>query len=195
MPQHIRTILEAATQAPSGENVQPWHFHVRDFSHKIIIDVYLSKDNDHSLYGWGDRASYVAIGAAMENLRIMAAQIGWQSTYVLFPHSGDRKHVARFELYEQKSSYGDGLASYIERRVTNRKAYYGKPLAPEDIRALIDSNKEVQYGNVRIATDEGAIEELAEVGAGNELIMLNNETLHNFFFSHVNWTKKDDDDK
>ncbi|MBM3261684.1 hypothetical protein FJY93_04690 [Candidatus Kaiserbacteria bacterium] len=188
MPTHIKTILEAAIRAPSGENVQPWHFTVQG----TIIDVHIPAEKGASLYGWGERASYVAVGAALENMRIAAAASGWSAQIDLLPDIHAR-HAARITLVEGSDGYGDGLFSHIAARVTNRKPYDGKLLTPEDIAALRTASSGGHYGSVRFIESRDAIKKIAEVGSGNERIMLGNRLLHSFFFSHVNWTKAEDD--
>ena len=188
MPSHIKAILEAAIRAPSGENVQPWHFTVQGNT----IDVHVPLEKGASLYGWGERASYVAVGAAIENIRIAAAQSGWSAQVDLLPDLHTR-HAAHITLAEGSDGYGAGLFPYIAERVTNRKPYDGKPLTQDDMDALRAAASDMACGSVRFIESRESIKRAAKVGAGNERIMLGNPLLHAFFFSHVNWTKAEDD--
>ncbi len=87
-------ILTAGNSAPSGENCQPWHFVVRGAS----IEVHLLPERDQSAYAWGQRASYLANGAAIENMVIAASAEGYRVIVNYFPTPNDANHVrdARF---------------------------------------------------------------------------------------------------
>lgn len=61
----IKKILEAAVQAPSGDNSQPWRFEIRDRDGEIRI--FNIPERDKSLYNYGQMASCVAHGALIEN--------------------------------------------------------------------------------------------------------------------------------
>lgn len=66
-------LIEAASQAPSGHNTQPWRFQLEDA--RITIHPDFSKrlpavDPD-------DRELYISLGCAAENLRIAASHAGY----------------------------------------------------------------------------------------------------------------------
>ena len=74
-------ILEEAIYAPSGENCQPWKFAV-DGSNVHIFNV---PEADASLYNFEQRGSYVAHGALIENIVIVALKYGYKASVKLFP--------------------------------------------------------------------------------------------------------------
>jgi len=187
MDESVQKVLEAAIMAPSGENAQPWHFVVHR-AHRTI-DVFVSADRDQSLYGWGNRASYVAIGAALENMRIAASDIGLSAHIELLPNPSQELFAARVTLAQGASR--DPFADQIIQRTTNRKPYDKKPLTETEQRVLFDATTGLN-GTLKLFTGRADIKALAEVGSTNELIMLNNPILHSFFFSHINWTKEED---
>jgi hypothetical protein len=194
LPDDVRQIIEMAIRAPSGENAQPWQFSVI-LSNPIVIDVRVSSDRDHSLYGWGDRASYVAIGAAIENISIAASNRGYETIIELLPDEHDPLHAARVKLIKNTEAIEDPLEPYIARRTTNRKKYSKKTVSTQDINTLKKVAEVIGYGEVLFTADTKDAKTLGEVGAYNERIMLNNPILHKFFFSHINWTKSEDDAK
>ena len=71
MDPRIKTVLEYAIMAPSGDNCQPWKFSVEEMHVKLFNDP----DRDHSLYNLDQRASLVAHGAFLENLRLAALSV------------------------------------------------------------------------------------------------------------------------
>lgn len=191
----VNTILQAATQAPSGDNAQPWRFVVEEVGDEIRIDVYVVAERDQSLYSWGNRASFVAVGAAIENLHIAAAQFGFRTHIHLLPTNDNQLYAARITLTEGEESYGSGLFEYVSRRVSNRKPYDGKPLSKEEIDILTQASAEVGHGFVKCIDDKKRKKMLGTLGSYNERIMLGNKLMHKFFFDHINWTKKEDDKK
>ncbi len=187
----IEYILNAGNKAPSGENCQPWHFVVRGNT----IDVHLLPERDNSAYSWGQRGSYFANGAAIENIVIAATAKGYRANASYFPNQDNEWHVATILLEQDASIYADPLAEYVEKRVTNRKSYTKQPLTDSESKTLSDAVLHSEYGKFAIAEAEVDVVRLGRIGSTNEEVMLANRSLHNFFFSHVNWTKKEDAEK
>ena len=193
MDPNVKKVLEAAIMAPSGENAQPWKFVVHRQQDGVVIDVLVSDERAQSLYGWGNRASYVAIGSAVENMRVAAPSYGFSISISLFPKADNALLAARVSLARGIAAH-DPLAENINTRATNRKPYDGKTLSDAEIR-MLQTVGEAHGCALRIFTAREEIATLARIGSLNERIMLNNPTLHSFFFSHVNWTRAEDDEK
>jgi hypothetical protein len=192
MDPDITTIIEAAIQAPSGENVQPWRFHV------VKKNIQLHHvDVDSEIYDTGNRGSFVAHGAALENMMVVAAALGYTPTLTLFPQTGLRSHVATLSLGTLNTSAVKDSAAIdtIYGRVTNRNAYKKEPLKKEFIEELKKISNASKHVTVSRILDKESITRLARVGSTNEEVMLQNKTLHSFFFEHVTWTKKEDTEK
>jgi len=190
MDDAVRKILDAAVRAPSGENAQPWHFVVRGRGRDTEIEVRLSKDRERSLYSWGDRASYVALGAAIENIHIFAPSVGFSSHIHSLPVHQDLELVARIRL-TMTNGQKDPLSDHIFDRVTNRKPYSNSNLTQQQRISLQDEARR-SGGDLRFADSKEDRSHLAAVGSTNEMLMLANPIMHEFFFSHVNWTKEED---
>lgn len=194
MTNELRSVLTAATLAPSGENSQPWHFFVSSGNDgSFVIKVKISTERDQSLYGWGNRASYVAIGAALENMKIAASGVGLRADVSILPDPKDELLVATVSLLASTHIVKDSLADAIPLRVSNRRAYEETPLSQSEIDALVAVGTTNGYGDIRITHERNDIRALAEAGSSNERIMLANPALHQFFFSHINWTKQEDE--
>ena len=192
MKEDIRQILEAAIRAPSGENAQPWQFTVCEKGGTAEIEVRIAAERDKSPYNWGNRASCFAIGAALENMRITSAGAGLALSFSLLPDPQEPLLAARVSCARAGKRAPHILAEAVFERTTNRKPYRADPLSAKDRDALLNAAAESGQGAVRITSDPAEMRTLANVGAANELIMLNNEVLHDFFFSHVNWTPAED---
>src|SRR3989338_3310518 len=116
MDDAIQKIVEAGIQAPSGDNCQPWRFVVKGNT----IELYNLPERDNSLYNWGQRASYVAHGALLENMSIAASQLGYTLSIDLFPEKSDTNFIARVTLIEVEAK-NEPLYDAIFKRCNNRK--------------------------------------------------------------------------
>ncbi len=195
MPEYIHKILESALQAPSGENSQPWKFRVVG----TTIEHYHNPQSDTSIYNYKNRGSFVAHGAAIENMCIAAAALGYKATVSLFPASDNPDYIARITITPSPSSDQSAkkLYSTIALRTSNRKPYTQVPLRPEHAEELLlvaQSYEQLGIKYQRIIEREKIVQ-LANVGATNEEIMLQNKLLHEFFFNHLTWTKEEDTQK
>lgn len=188
MNNHLKRILQAATQAPSGENAQPWRFILRSDA----IELHNVPDRDQSLYNWKQRASYMANGASLENLLIAARHFGYDPRVDLFPDANNKDHVATIWLASGGSPEQEqDLYSYIEKRATNRKPYDTQPLSAEELNELKTAARSSDVSS-HFTMDPAHKDALGMVGGTNERVMLSNQFLHQFFFSHLNWSKEED---
>ncbi len=186
----LESILLAGNQAPSGENCQPWRFVVRG----TTIAIHLLSERDRSAYSWGQRSSYLAGGAVIENMVIEASAQGYRADVVYFPDRNDVWHVADVVLNKGSGIKADPLAVFIEKRITNRKPYAKASLTHEERAALLAVVAQDGCRFTLVEKKEN-IQRLGRVGSTNEEVMLTNHLLHQFFFSHVSWTEEEDDAK
>ena len=121
-------IIDAANHAPSGDNCQPWRFVVKDKE----IYIYLLPERDTSLYSWGDRASIIANGAAIENAIIAANHLEFEADLTIFPNSAEPLLTAKIHLSPSEKKPND-LYESIFKRCTNRKPYSEFNLTDEQI--------------------------------------------------------------
>ncbi len=133
MDSDLEQILLAANKAPSGENCQPWHFVVHP---NKVIDLKVLPERDQSYYSWGQRASYLAVGAALENLAIAASALGYKSE-VSYSSINDNDRIATVSLVKSASVQADPLVKAIDSRVTNRNSYSKESLSSQERDALI----------------------------------------------------------
>ncbi|MEK7643229.1 MAG: hypothetical protein AAB372_02170 [Patescibacteria group bacterium] len=191
MNQDIHKILEAAITAPSGENAQPWRFRV----HETQIELFNDPASDTSFFNYGQRGSYVAHGAAIENMVLQAGVLGYAIDVKLFPTKENPDLVAILTLEKKGEVATDPLASVISHRCTNRKPYKKEPLTATEKEAVVSAGRDFKEISLTLVDDKNSIETIARIGGLNEQIMLSTPEIHDFFFSHVNWTKEEDDAK
>ena len=114
-------LVKAASQAPSADNMQPWEFCKKDNT----IEVFCAKNrmlptDVNGMFTW------VSIGAAIQNIVVMASSKDLESTVEYFtPDSNDKPAaVVRFS----KGKADRRLAKFISLRTTNRSIYETLPL-------------------------------------------------------------------
>ncbi|MCR4310989.1 MAG: nitroreductase [Candidatus Taylorbacteria bacterium] len=184
----IEKIIEAGIQAPSGENSQPWRFDVRDRT----ITLFNCPERDQSIYNWKQNGSYLAHGACIENMSIVAETLGYQLQVNLFPHPENPECVAEL-LLEDKAPFAHPLAPCISERSTNRKVYESNVLSSEEMGTL----QSVQGSGVEVSlvSEPLQMKTIAEAVAVGDRVLFENRSLHDFFFDHISWTHKEDDQK
>src|ERR1043166_2222155 len=74
-PEVLEAILQAGANAPSGDNLQPWRFSSRG----DILLIHHDVTRDTSLYNVRGLASFIALGAALENIVIAASTLGYRA--------------------------------------------------------------------------------------------------------------------
>lgn len=108
-------IIQAGVQAPSADNSQPWKYHWTNDELHLWIDEQRSG-------GFSDRnylLSDLAIGACMENMRIMAASEGYSSKIEYLPDP-DQPLLGCRMLFTPDANSEQALAQAIPARHTDR---------------------------------------------------------------------------
>jgi sulfur-carrier protein adenylyltransferase/sulfurtransferase len=137
MIQHIdarlTTILGAARWAPSGDNTQPWRFEILS---DLEVIIHGSDTRDWCVYDLQGHASQIAVGALLENIAIAASNQGLRVDFNLLTKSQDEQPIIRATLSPSSEIVPDPLFAWIERRVTQRRAFSWSALRPPDRAAL-----------------------------------------------------------
>ncbi|WP_129843598.1 hypothetical protein [Streptomyces sp. RFCAC02] len=128
----VETLLRAAVAAPSIHNTQPWRFGLDAPTRTVHVRVdrtrHLPLADPHL------RAQHVSVGAAVLNLRVAAAHLGWDPLVRLLPDADDPDLLATVRLApaaEGRAPLG-GLYGAVARRHTSRMPFTGRPV-PEHI--------------------------------------------------------------
>lgn len=190
MIEDIKKIIKIGTMAPSGDNVQPWRFVVSGNT----IKLFNVPEKDNSLYNFKQNASMIANGAVIENIVIATKEFGYRTDIKFFPNEDDKNHVADIILITENIEK-DKLFQYIEKRATNRKSYKKIPLTDEQSQTILDCNQKLFDGKVLIVKDFEKVKTLGGLLSKNEQVVLENKKLHNFLFSHIVWSEKEERQK
>lgn len=182
----LRTVVEAATLAPSVLNIQPWLFVARPGSIEVHRDpgrVLPRTDPDN-------RSIVMSCGAAVLNLRLALAGLGRRATATAFPDGPTSTVLARVDIGEpaQPTRTEARLRGAIRDRRTSRVPFVDQPLAPETVLAL-ESCADVEGATLRVLDayevyDIGRLVREADL-AGRADAELRAEVLH--------WTRRGPD--
>ena len=181
----IQKIIEEAVQAPSGDNAQPWRFVLTDEG----VEVH-NVERDQTLFNFERRGDYIAHGALLENISIIAGHYGLTADTKLFPN-GYGLHIATVS-FANGGSGNDDLYQAIEKRATNRKPYNGEMISETDKQKLLEVARESDTVRVLIANEKDAVKKIAQAASLNDWLILKNKAIREFLFSIIRWTDEEE---
>ncbi len=185
MDERIRTILEYAVMAPSGDNCQPWQLAVDGWQ----VDLFNDPGRDQSLYNLEQRASLIAHGAFLENLCLAATSTSLQVDVRLLPDSENSNHIARIGL-EPKETSPSKLFPVITQRHTNREKY--RPVKITDNQLQQWKSLPQRPGKkVWVSNRPEQIKSLAGLLSLNDRLVFGVPSLHRFLFEQIRWNDRE----
>ncbi len=190
MRDKIQKIIDAGIHAPSGDNCQPWSFQVSENK----ISVFLIEEADTSLYSWGHRASLLAMGACLENMFIASSALDLNCDIKYFSYKNTKEPVAVLTLTPGIQNLKPKLFEAVFERCTNRKKYNLNKKPQEYIHNLTKTlTPQTNYkSEVKFITQEKDKKILGKAAAANEKVLFENQHMHNFFYSHINWSASEE---
>ena len=194
MKELIKEILELAINASSGHNSQPWKFVVKNES----VFVWNIPDKDKILFNYKQRGSFIAHGALIENIVIIASKMGYKADVILFPQQQEPNLIAEVNFKKATDNYlYEDLYPNIIRRTTNRKPYKKIPLKDTDKESFEIFSKSLKDGRFEIifTQDNKSIKQAAESFSVGDRLIFENFHVHSALFSNVNWTLKEEQKK
>lgn len=187
----LRMIIEAATLAPSGGNAQPWKYYFRGSELFIFHDRHYS----HSLLDYKDLGSYIAFGAAIENIVIKAAAINYSTDIKYFPQSSSPQLIAVINFSKATpAGIPEGLERYIYIRTTNRNLGERQLLADNFYNELRGSITGYDGAKLHIISEDKTMNELGEILATTEMLRLIHPRGHyDTFTNEIRWTAEENE--
>jgi len=189
----IQRIVESSINAPSGDNAQPWKFVIENNT----LNIYNIPDRDVTLYNFKNRGDYVAHGALIENIFIVAKHFGYHAEFVFFPNSDNETYIGSIHfipLTKQQRDIKENLYQYIAKRTTNRKPYDSNFLLSEKMKEKLTNVGQRLGKQMHIVLKQGNKDlfNLAEIASLNDYLLLKNKDIHDFLFSIIRWTKEEE---
>lgn len=177
-----RYLVAHAVLAPSEGNKQPWRF----LATPGHIDCYLDESRSGGVLDADCATSYLAVGAAVENIVIAASALRRAAAVTLFPDAKKARLVCRIFLPRANVSASPLLAAMTRRR-TNRRLGSGKPLAAEVVTRL---QRAITTDAVHftVTSDGSTLLRVAAAMSAVERIELLSPQLHDERFASYRWT-------
>lgn len=179
-------LVDAASQAPSGDNCQPWKFSAQGAT--LHLDADLTADD--SFFNVRQTATVISAGAALENLQLYAASLGLRATTQPLPDPqlpGRMASVA-FAPAIPVSPDDEPLATVIWQRCTNRKPFTKKPLPGDVAERLRQAAADVPGVHLHLLAGRPALAEAAQLVFLADRIRAERRDLHEYFMSMVRFT-------
>jgi hypothetical protein len=181
----IESLVAYAVTAPSGGNCQPWRFVYR----RGALFCYFDEARSRTLLDFGHTASFLAIGAAVENLRLAALATGSAPSLAAFPDPAEPHLVCRVEFAPGGSLAGedDALFRAVGRRVTNRKLGSRVTLDAE-VGAALQATARGAGATLELRSAPAELDALGTIIAEGERLRLLNRRMHEEMMGEVRWS-------
>lgn len=191
-PEHlIKEIVNAAAWAPSAGNNQPWKWYFDGFQ----LWLFHERKRSASYGDFRNIASYVALGAALENAGLKAAELGISWKEELFPLKNSRANpVAVFRFFKADGDLPrpDELSNYINQRHTNRGLGIGGKIPVPALEEITASVLEIPGAGFHYVEDPDKIGQLARIlGAAERYRIFIPEGHHDLFERELRWSPED----
>jgi molybdopterin/thiamine biosynthesis adenylyltransferase len=179
-----RFLVEHAVCAPSGGNSQPWRFHHRPGE----IECHRVAERGNTFLDFGGWASRVAIGAAVENIAIAAACLGYQ--ILVEEPAQPAGPVARLKFLPGARQPDSALRQAIFDRVTHRHQLQQRPL-PDDVSAELEQQARQLGLHLVLVRDQVRLRELGLILGLSDRLRLQIRSYHAEMMSEVRWNAEE----
>ena len=185
--EQIDELIKAAVLAPSGGNCQPWMFIYRNNFLYVFHDLSAS----YSFLDFNSLGAYLAIGAAIENIKIQAKALGLEA---LVDHEPIKEHKPLIAVvgFQQSEATENGLEKAINIRLTNRTISERALIEKVEFDALKASVNNYWGATLEIVDDVEKIRELGDILATTEKLVLMHPRGHfDAFNKELRWTEQE----
>ncbi|MFO0676139.1 MAG: Rv1355c family protein [Polyangiaceae bacterium] len=182
----VRYLALAATNAPSGGNVQPWSFEGTPEGLVARLDPRRGK----SLLNFDDRASVVALGAALTNVEVVAEALGFRSRVTYGTTDADPIwSVALVRERTTPPSDADRTRiAHVFSRLSNRRVGPSAPIGEDDLTALVVA---ARPGLLSVSNDPSKLAALADVVGELDRLQFLSPKYHRELVSEIRWSRED----
>ena len=185
--EEVVSMVRQGMLAPSGGNCQPWKFIFRQGRLLCIHDIERSKsflDFEHS-------ATYLAFGAALENMVLAAQAMGLATELRLFPQADNPLVICELLLIRTRGNTGSPeLLEQIPYRLTNRKLAEPVPLNETDRKALLDCAA-ASGARLHLLEERDRLDIIGDLlGKGDRFRFLN-QIMHREMMAEIRWNAEE----
>ncbi len=174
-------LARAGSLAPSGDNLQPWSFAIENDALLVVHDP----ERDHALFNVSDLASYIALGAVLENIAIAATKENYDAKFAYFPDTRNDKLIARIDFAQ--GGQVDPLGDCLDKRCTNRKSYQRRVLDDATRKQLAIDFKHYPGVEISWLYDNSDLKNVGQVVAKADRLLFENPLIHGHLFSTIRW--------
>jgi nitroreductase len=180
----IRYIVSHGILAPSGGNSQPWRFEWRDGR----LVAYHDPGRCSALLDFDNGGTYVAFGAAAENMDLAAQDLGLNARIEPFPKPGNRLLVCAITFARcENPARPPELLDQVYLRVTNRRLSQRRPLDPVD-RAAVEQAMQTPGARLQLLSDSRRLEHIGQILGEADRFRFLCQELHREMMREVRWT-------
>ncbi len=182
----IKEIVNAACLAPSGGNMQPWKW----IWNKNTLFLFHEKASSFSFLDYNNLGSYIAFGAAIENIKIVSATYNLKPQIEYFPLSKNKELIAIIQFEEIKMNV-DELTKGIYSRNTNRKLNERVVIEKGVLNEIALALNAFENTFVKWINDENEIEIVADIVTTTDKIrILQPQGHYDLFNKEIRWNAK-----
>lgn len=183
-----RRCVDAARLAPSPDNNQPWAFRVREDAIDVLhVRRRAIRSDVRDLFSW------LAVGAAIENLALAASAKGFAAEVHFRQRPFDQVEqdelVATATLVEGGDR--DPLADHIERRTTNRRPYRRTEVSSDQRRRLTEAVRNEPECSVSWVTGRKPIAAMGKLVATADRLRFETRSFHEELFEVLRFDPKE----
>lgn len=132
-PERTRQFFEEVARYPSGDNAQPFDFKITSDN---TLSVIVCSERSHHTLNFNDWATYISLGALIEQMSIVASQFGFSVEYDLKTALASGNWNFTFSYCVDLES--DPLISMLSKRESDRRSFHGGDLKPSFQQSLTE---------------------------------------------------------
>ena len=181
----IITLVQAAAIAPSAGNNQPWKWYFDAKNLFLFHDI----ERSASFGDFENMASYMALGTAIENLKLKATELNIKAEASLFPDNLEKCLVAVFTLEQLSLIQNDELVNYLKIRFTNRNIGNNLKIDSARVEEIKSSISTIHGSALHLIEDDVRLQQLAEIaGKAEKLRLFIPQGHYDLFEKELRWT-------
>ena len=188
----IRSIVEAATMAPSGGNAQAWIWYYTNGNLFLFHDIKRSS----SLLDFDHLASYISFGAATENLLLKSLANGLYPSINPFPLKSEPRLICHYTFLKEENNTDkthEHLVSEIAHRQTNRTISVRKLIDQNALQEIKKIACSIDGAQIKIIDSETQIIKIANIVSAIERIRMMHPRGHSDFVNEIRWSNEENE--